>query len=470
MLWLILGIVILLYRKSIRFNYVVDDFVKRDGYLYDIPVEGPSQVFWERRPSAWYRIFMIGMHCVNVSIVFLLWGFAPALLFAVHPLSVYATAWVTGNYYGTTAFFCLIAYYFLKTFTWGAAVAVPVFTAALNSTITAVAFPFVMLAVPFGWTLFFPLATFLTGKRFKTGIKIRKNLTKELKVQMPWSLCRLVLMVKVVGRYIADFFFPNQLGFFPNWGKDLWFHQDRYDELQKVNVEFWKSFIICGLTLGIGLAVNPFMTLWFFVLIGVHSQWKILGQFYAQRYMYLPMVGLCAIAGSVLMQYPVALAVAATFLTIRTVFFIPAFRNQESLWRNDLDSFPDNSHAYSNLAQYLISKFGGKFRSALEMYEVAFLMNRAVSMDPKNYEIHMNMAAYYMAAGQPRLSLYHTEKAIEFVKDLRIPGKVEDLRGQAERIKKFITPKEEGHEKTRSIESERDCYSERRSAGLGAIA
>ena len=181
MIWITL-LIVALYARTWNYRYVVDDFVQRDGYLYDIPMEGPKPEFWNQGPSIWYRIFMVGMHCVNSFVVYLLWGWAPALLFAVHPLSVWTTAWVTGNYYGTTAYFILIAYYITHTFA-NANIALVVLTnaiglliyaAALNSTITSIGYAFFMLtSFPVGIVNFFPLAMFFTGKRFQTGYAIR---------------------------------------------------------------------------------------------------------------------------------------------------------------------------------------------------------------------------------------------------------------------------------------------------------
>lgn len=242
---LILALVVILYIRTINYNYVIDDNVKRNGYMYEVPSEGPPPDFWMQRPSKFYRLFMIGMHCVNVSIVYLLWGWAPALLYAVHPLCVWGTAWVTGNYYATTAYFCLIAYYILSVMPniFTAALALALYTAALNSTICALTFPFVCVAVglPFGWTLFFPLIMYLRGHRFNTGIRIRLDFNKGKRVDASFTWRRLILMTKVVARYIHTAFIPEKLGFFRQFGRRLHDDQSRYDFMHKANPEFWWS-------------------------------------------------------------------------------------------------------------------------------------------------------------------------------------------------------------------------------------
>ena len=144
-LLLICALVVLLYWRTLTYNYIIDDNVKRNGYMYEVPEKGASVTHFQGKPSKFYRLFMIGMHCVNVSVIYLLWGWAPALLFAVHPIGVWGTAWVTGNYYATTAYFCLIAFYAMSTLpnVYGAVIGMTLFTAALNSTICGLTFPFI---------------------------------------------------------------------------------------------------------------------------------------------------------------------------------------------------------------------------------------------------------------------------------------------------------------------------------------
>ena len=102
-IFLIIGLIFALYLKTFNYFYIIDDNVKRDGYMYEVPLTQPPQDLYYKRPSKWYRLFMIGMHCVNTWVIYMLWGWCPALLFAVHPMSVWGVAWVTGNYYATTA-------------------------------------------------------------------------------------------------------------------------------------------------------------------------------------------------------------------------------------------------------------------------------------------------------------------------------------------------------------------------------
>lgn len=413
--------------------------------MYDVPLEGPDHKFWETRPSKAYRLFMIGMHCVNVSIIYLLWGWAPALLFAVHPIGVWGTAWVTGNYYATTAYFTLIAYYILHTFPniWGALVAIPIYMSALNSTICAINFPFIFLfmGTPWGLTMFLPLIGFLTGKKFQTGIKIRLSFHENKNIvdtRPTWR--RGLLMTKVMGRYIYTALVPDKLGFFGPFGTDLRDSQKKYDAMHSANKEFWYSLALCLTLAGVGLIIQPQGTIWFFVLMSLHTQWNLTGQFYAQRYLYLPLVGICVIVGTALQAYPVLMAIITTYLVIRTWLFIPVWRHQEFVWKNDMETYPGFGKTYSNLAQFYMVELSKKRQDVIQY--VGYLITRAIIMMPTSWEVHMNYACFLANTGHIDGALHHTREAIKFLEPLGgLPGPLIKLKEQEKKIIEAIEKK-----------------------------
>lgn len=442
-----------LYWKTLKFNYIIDDNVKRDGYLYEVPLTAPMPTvgpdgkiipcIYDRKPSKWYRIFMIGMHCVNTWVIYLLWGWPAALLFAVHPACAWGTAWVTGNYYATTTYFCLIAFYFLHTFPniWGAAVAMALYAAALNSTIEALAFPFVLLAIGnlWGLAMLFPLVMFLIGKRFTTGIKIREGFISEKRIK-GFSVSRLILMVKVIGKYVVTALYPDRLGLFGPFGANIHDNQEKYDNMHALNKEFWLSLLICGVVFVAGLMIHPVGTLWFFGFIALHSQWKIMGQFFALRYLYIAAPGLCVLMGTALQNYPIALAALATYYVIRTHIHIFAFRSVEALWQNDLDTWPEHAQCWNNMSQcYMRENQTGKTLPSWKLNLMSAYILKAQEMDPMAWEINMNVACFYAIIGQWPMCLKYTDIAIDCLKPLadKPCGPLQQLIAQRERIIKM---------------------------------
>lgn len=445
LLYLWIGI-FLLYWRTLKYNYIIDDYVVRDGYLYDVPLSTPQgedkdgKNFFDRRPSVWYRIFMIGMHCVNTTVIYLLWGWAPAVLFAVHPVGVWGTAWVTGNYYATTTYFSLIAFYILHTFpnVYGSLAACALYAAALNSTIEALAFPFVVLACGniWGLALLQPLAMFLIGKRFTTGMKIREGFINEKRIK-GFSPRRLILMAKVTGRYLFTCLYPDRLGFFGPFGANIHDNQECYDKMHSANKEFWLNLLLCVVMFTVGILVSPVGTMWMFGFIALHSQWKIMGQFFAVRYLYIVSVGMCVIVGTMLAPYPILLAILATYYTIRTHIHIFAFRNVESIYQNDADTWPEHAQVWNNLGQFYMRDKPNAL-PAWKVNMMAQYILKAQILDPKAWEINMNVACFYAIIGQWHLCLQYTDIAIDLLTPLadKPCGPLQQLIAQRERIVK----------------------------------
>lgn len=421
-LFLICALTVILYLRTLNYSYVIDDNVKRDGYMYEVPLEAPPADLFKTRPSAYYRLFMIGMHCVNVSVIYLLWGWCPALLFAVHPIGVWGTAWVTGNYYATTAYFTLIAYYVLHTFPniWGALVAMPIFAAALNSTICCISFPFLYFfaGTPWGISLFVPLGFYLYGKRFNTGIKIRDSFNENRPVPAPPTFKRLFLMTKVMAKYIQDCVYPDKLGFFGPYGHGLREDQVKYDKFHSADKEFWIALVICLAVAIPGMFISKVGTVWFFVVLALHSQWRLTGQFYAQRYLYLPLVGLAVIVGTAIQSYPLVVTALATFLVLRTHIFIGVWKNMECVYRNDLDCFGNYSQVYNNMAQYYMSQGNCP---PWRINEIGALLFKAEEMEPNMWAIKMNIACYFAMLNQWEPCLEVSKRTLELVKPLGGP-------------------------------------------------
>lgn len=445
--------IFVMYWRTIYYKYIIDDGVKRNGYLYEVPLTTPMAKYddkgdlieacvYDRKPSPWYRLFMIGMHCVNTYVVYLLWGWPAAVLFAFHPACVWGTAWVTGNYYATTTYFCLIAYYILHTFPniWGAGVAMALYATALNSTIEALAFPFVLLAVGNFWgvAMLFPLFMFLIGKRFTTGIKIREDFINVERVKR-WNAKRPILMIKVIGRYVFTALYPDRLGFFGPFGAKIHDDQEKYDQMHSIDKEFWLNLMLSGTVFIAGMIIHPIGTLWFFGFIALHSQWKIMGQFFAVRYLYIAVPGLCAVLGTALADYPIVLTVLVTFYAIRTHLHIFAFYDVLAIAQNDLDTWPEHAQCWNNRAQHFMRDNNPKRppRPSWELNLMAAYILKAETMDPKAWEINMNVACFYAIIGQWPMCLKYTDKAIDLLTVLS-PGKPKgpllQLIAQRERI------------------------------------
>ncbi len=422
----ITALIFVLYARTLNYHFMIDDIVRRWGYLYVIPEISPPASFYHSKPSKWRHLFPIITHALNCIVINQIWGWKAALIFAVHPLSVTATAWITGGYYSVTTFLTLTAYYFIHNYHLiGGLLGSFFFTAALGSTITCLGFPFLFLFQEHtGLMCLWPLVTYLFGKRFITGFKIR-NSGKKDKI----TFRKLAVMPKVIAYYALMALVPNQLCFFRQFGFEYSQNSKVQKDIDSFNFEFWLSsvfLVIFGIT---GWLISPFATIWFFVMIGPFSQFKMLGQFIAERYAYLPNVGIAVLIATALDKYPVAYAIVATLYLYRSHMYIPAFSHMKQLYLDGMRNYPECVTNYANLAEMYLQS--GEHLKAYQTLEEGF------KLDPDCFLLHCNMAAYWIQVNNLERGLLHTNRALEVHTD-KDDGAFRVMNKQKDDLEKMI--------------------------------
>lgn len=399
--WIILGIFVM-YGRVWNYFFMIDDNVRRWGYLYDVPETSPPHTFYNTKPSPWRRLFPVITHALNTFVVNLIWGWKVALIFALHPMSVPGAAWITGGYYSVTAFLCLTSYYFIHSMgAIGAFIGSIFFTAALGSTITCIGFPFLFIFQEhYGLLCFWPLVMYLFGKRFTTGFNIRNNGRKD---QITYK--KLAVIPKVVAHYILMGLVPNQLAFFRQFGFEYSRDSKMKVEVESFNFEWVISSVLCIAFAITGYTISPFGTLFFFIMILPFSQFKMLGQFVAERYAYLPNVGISIILGTFLADKPILLAVIASLLAFRTHIYIPAYRHMKLLYKDGLRNYPECVTNYANLAEIYLQS-----GDTLKAYQI---LEKGFKLDPDCFLLHCNMAAYWIGVNNLERGIIHTKRAVE---------------------------------------------------------
>lgn len=400
-LLIIIGIFVL-YWRTLGYCYLIDDIVRRWGYLYEIPEMSPPPTFFSSKPHPWRHLFPIITHALNVWLVHCLFGIYPAILFAFSPLAVPGAAWITGGYYSVTAFLTLTAYFFLINFksVIGLLIANLFFTAALGSTITCIGFPFIFFIFNYsGLTFFYPVFMYLAGKRFRTGYNIR-NLGK----QDSFKLRKIPVMIKVVAYYLHMCVFPYRLCFFKGFGDNYVNDKNVRKNLESYNGWFYLSLLSIIIFILIGWQFSPLGVVWFLATIAPFTQYKVLGQFVAERYIYLPLIGWCLILGSALSPYPILFWVVVTLYIYRTHRYIPAYEKIESLYEDGIKNDPTCLANYANL--------GERYIHTGRLWEGYKILKRGLEIDPDNFLCWTNSAAFWIQVKDIEKGIYYTEKSI----------------------------------------------------------
>lgn len=399
--WIVLGVFVL-YGRCLDYHFMIDDIVRRWGYLYDVPEISPPASFYNSKPTKWRHLFPIITHALNVTWINYLWGWKAALIFAVHPLSVPCTAWITGGYYSVTAFLALTAYYFVHTHhVIGALIGSLFFTAALGSTITAIGIPFIFLFKEhIGLVLFWPLVMYLFGKRFITGFNIRNNGKQD-----PMTIGKFAVAPKVIAYYALIALVPNQLAFFRQFGFEYYVGSKTQKNIDSFNFEFYLSTIFLVLFGYVAYKISPLGTLWFFMTIGPFCQFKSLGQFIAERYSYLPNIGIAIILATAFGSHLILFTILVTLYLYRSHLYIPAYRHMKDLYLDGMRNYPECVTNYANLAENYIQN-----EEKLKCYQ---MLSEGLKLDPDCFLLHCNLAAYWIQVNNIPRAIMHSKKACE---------------------------------------------------------
>lgn len=435
-LLLALALIVVLYARTINYYQLIDDGVEMKDTLYVVPTSTPPPDFFKTKSPLRKRLWAIGVHMLNTCVIYLILGGHAALLFAVFPISANNVAWITGSYYSTATFLTLVAYYLFIHTPWFISVplGMALFGAALNATLVTISFPFVfLLANPIGLCTLVPLVFFLFGKRFTTGKKVRQgNMYVTNAVRDVFNLGRAVVCIKVIAHYLYLALVPIQLSFFHALGNKFLVDKKQREDLMRPNAFFFASlgliavFLLWGFVLG-----KLFWAFWFLVIIAAFSQYKILGQFFAERYMYPAIIGIVSLESSLPEQAFWFLFGAFVF---RVFMFIPAFRSNGALYRNGTQAEPSEPSNYCNLSDwYLLVE--------PDLSLAGYYAQRTMAVDPDDFKPHVNMSSLFMFLKQYPFAISEAKIALVKAEGKTSPMFLDIINNQISRIQGMMNEK-----------------------------
>jgi len=402
---LIFAAVILLYYRTWNYKNVIDDSVPREAYLWFHLDGAEAPGFFEKQRNIMYCITNIGTFLGVILAIYMIFGWQAALLYAVFPLNVSAVTWSVGNMYMTTTLFILTGFYFAKTFAWGVVVSLPFYYAGLHSTVSAIPYAFVaplllgpvqLLNIPILWI-------FMNGKRFKHSIRVRVEGHEKQGVKpegFEWR--RIFVMTKVMAYYAFLSCWPSRIGFFHYFGKSEIRHA-KGNMMYHPTELFWMSLALL-IAFGVFLIIaEPAMFWWWFLFMGIFSQFKTLGQFVTERYTHLANVAFCVALGRLLAPFPTLLAVVVTLYFYRSHLHIPAWKNNFSLFNSSVAAYPMAEENYINLSACYFKR--GQFAQAINPLLLALKFSEG-----DKWKVYTNLAAAYGAT-------YRFDKAIYCLKE-----------------------------------------------------
>lgn len=406
-----------------------------------------DSAIYGRNPFGFHLTNLL-LHMANAVLLFLVllkmtgsaWrGALVAALFAFHPLRAESVVWITERKDVLSGFFFILtlgAYlsYVRRPFSWMRYMAVLLlYLAGLMSKPMLVSLPFVLLLLDW-W----PLNRFAELPR-------RVFLEKIPLVIMSVVFCAVTLTAGTKGTsvfiekipflwrvgnalvsyvtYIRQMFFPVGLAL-PYPAKEL--------SLPGAGVALLFLTAVSSVVILLRRK-KPYLLigwLWYLgMLVPVIGVFRILGTANADRFTYLPQIGLCLLLVWSVADWCVSVR-SRVFLSVLAVMvlsgLVAAARNQsaywsdsETLWRHTLACTEGNSVAHSNLGAVLVTQ--GRTDESIRHFE------EAVRLGTKQAEVYNNLGFALAAAGR------QGEAAQQYIKALSIdPDRAEILKNLAD--------------------------------------
>jgi tetratricopeptide (TPR) repeat protein len=386
---------------------------------------------------AGHHLVSLGFHIANVLLLFLildkmtgaLWRSAfVAALFGVHPLAVESVAWIAERKDVLSTFFILLTIlaYIHWTRKHGVrryAIILVLFAAALLSKPMAVTLPFVLILLDY-WPL---------GKFRENGI--RRLIIEKLPLfamsivscvvtyiaqgqqraisgfaVLPLDIRLTNALVSYI-KYIGRIFYPSSLAVlypFDIKGPALW------EWLGCLSILITITAIVVLSRKGRGyLTVGWF---WFLgILVPVIGLVQVGGQSMADRYTYLPRVGIYIavvwLAGDLVIRLRLPKAVPALGAIVVLAALVLVTRIQVGYWKDSLTlsqravAVTQNNYAMHNNLGVCLAETG-------QIDEAMSHMRRAIEINPKFVDAYVNLATALQKKGQKAEALAQCEKAL----------------------------------------------------------
>jgi len=385
-----------------------------------------------------YHLFQVLTHLTNGVLVFLLlknlfgkikdgqiWAFLASLIFIVHPANIEAAGYISATQDVLYVFFALLALNFIfwkfkKPGVEGLILGFLLFFSLLSKEAGIVILPIgVLLCFWFVkeklmiW-LISGIGAFLGYFLLRFGIaQVFLGSSSVVPMGQASLVERLMSVPYMFFSYLRIFFFP----------KDLFTAQHLVIQ-EMGDYRFWLYLlIVLGFILGLAFIalrtkskLFAFFIFWFLLAIGLVLNVFPLDMTLAERWFYLPMIGLLGTMvlllswGMKKMKWleriilPVFLIIAL-LLSFRTIVRANDWRNGLTLFSHDIQFTPDSFDLNNNLGVELFR--AGKIKEAKPYFE------RSIELEPKWWTPYNNLGVFYEREGDLGKAREFYEQAVE---------------------------------------------------------
>ena len=433
---IIVALILIVFCRTVNYGVTIDDSDVVRNTLKEKPqAKGIYQTLWWHLRGKHYtnvklaHILVILIHTANCLLIYFAFGrntvsFITAVLFASHPAATQGSVWISGKGYTIGTLWILLMWLF-KWLT-------PVFYyLGFMWSFNVIAAPMIFLFTGFWfWIFLIPVMDVLRERLIKD--QLTGKYTIATSIQKEFNRRKLILYFKTMGYYFCLAFFPLKLGVYHFYLYSYGLSDEDTKYWERRDKYFWLGIlIVCGLIAGLIWNRCPavFGLFWFVLFI---SQWcniVMIQQAVAERYLYLPLIGLMFMLVNLIMYIPdyttkvVVFSVIFTAYLVRLVLHIPSYKDLPDQTLHNLIAFPKHYAVYTWKGQVELNS--GQFFTALETWFNGWKLRK------NDFRLNNNIAALLLDLGK----YDDAEAFINNAEESLLPEHKEKAKGHMKRMR-----------------------------------
>ncbi len=403
---IIICVCVVMYYRTIGYGYVIDDINmvlgKSSGNKWRDFWWGEVRGYYLFNSKREHSIILI-IHTLNCILIYLALGtsavsFLSALLFAVNPSNNQSAVWLSGRgyLYSTTIILLgmwllpLFPFFYICTYWW-----------ASSTILTPLLFLFYPPSI---YVLLLPMGMYLFRKNVRMVLNNRIKEATPLMKQLDWG--KVVVAIKCYTYYFLLSLFPYRLGMYHTFCFTLGLSKEEDRKWKSMSPLFYVGCVLLtsfALILVYGNEEYRWGIIWFTLLIAQWCNLTTLYQPIAERYLYLPNIGVMYLLSSLILPHSILISIFLTAYVLRLYYYLPAYKDHLSLFKYNVENFPTLYNVYNSYGGELYIR--GKIGAAIDVWIDGLQYNK------EDFKLNSNLATALIKIGNVGMALHYYEQA-----------------------------------------------------------
>lgn len=341
----IIVINVTIYWNTLLFDIVIDDIArKKKKYPLKFTVTGLMEKFYGAGTFDNLKLdhaLSLFLHTLTSVIIYLTFGqniisFIGSIIYSIHPVNNQTAIWLNGRRYILNVILVLGIWAF-RPF---GIILYPI-TPLLQ--ISSALAPLLYLFTNY-WILVIILMIFPFVENKYIIQKFMARYTDKLKKSELTAISpkKMILVVKTFGYYFFHIIYPITISFYPDFYQEYGITKTGNRDTFRINKDFWLGISAISLFI-MGYVVMPEIRLylfWFLIFIAPFLNFITVTQLVADRYTSVAIVGLIMAMSTILVKYPIILAIMVGIYLIKNIKSQEMYRSIDDFYLYHLYNIP----------------------------------------------------------------------------------------------------------------------------------